>query len=101
MGDRNSPNDGFATLRVANDNGPNVRVGRVISRNSGRGFFSVSRSRGTTIDFVDIANTSRQGIFLEDASDTRILSGTVAGGNPNCQLVRTTSSVVNVRGCNL
>ncbi len=101
IGDRNSPGDGFATLRVANGNGPNVRIGRVVSRNSGRGFFSVSGSRGTTIDSVDIANTRLQGIFLEDASDTRILSGTVTNGNPNCQLVRTQRSVVNVAGCNL
>jgi hypothetical protein len=101
IGDRNNMGGGFATFRVANNNGPNVRVRRVVSRNSGRGFFSVSGSRGTTIEFVDIANTTKQGIFLEDASDTRVLSGTVSGGNPNCQLVRTTSSTLNVQGCNL
>ena len=91
IGTRNSMGGGFATFRVANNNGPNVRVRRVVSRDSGRGFFSVSGSRGTTIDFVDIANTTSQGIFLEDTSDTRVLSGTVSGGNPNCQLVRTTT----------
>ncbi len=101
IGDRNNMGGGFATFRVANNNGPNVRVRRVVSRNSGRGFFSVSGSRGTTIDFVDIANTTRQGIFLEDATDTRVLSGTVSGGNPNCQLVRTTNSTLNVQGCNV
>jgi hypothetical protein len=101
IGDRNNIGGGFATFRVANNNGPNVRVRRVVSRNSGRGFFSVSGSRGTTIDFVDIANTTAQGIFLEDTTDTRVLSGTVSGGNPNCQLVRTTSSTLNVQGCNL
>lgn len=99
VGHYNNPTGGYATFRVANNNGPNVRVASVYSRNSGRGFFSVSGSRGTTIQYVDIANTRAQGIFLEDALTTHVRSGVVANGNPNCQLVRTYLSTLNVRGC--
>jgi len=99
LGRNNNPDGGYATFRVANNNGPNVYVESVYSRNSGRGFFSVSGSRGTTIDRVDIADSGKQGIFLEDASDTTVRSGRVSNGNPNCQLVRTRSSSVNVSGC--
>lgn len=98
-GSYNNQGGGYATFRVANNNGPNVSVEGVYSRNSGRGFFSVSGSHGTTIGWVDIANTSSHGIFLEDASNTHVLSGSVSNGNPNCQEVRTTSSTINVSGC--
>ncbi|MFC4261041.1 RICIN domain-containing protein [Marinobacter lacisalsi] len=98
-GNRNNQGGGYATFRVANNNGPNVEVESIYSRNSGRGFFSVSGSNGTTIGHVDIANSSAQGIFLEDASNTLVLSGSVSNGNPNCQLVRTNSSSLNVSGC--
>ncbi|MAM87854.1 MAG: hypothetical protein CME36_11170 [unclassified Hahellaceae] len=99
VGDRNNRGGGYATFRVANTNGPNVHVKSVRSRNSGRGFFSVSGSHGTTIEEVDIADSTSQGIFLEDARDTYVLSGSVAYGRPNCQLVRTASSSVQVAGC--
>ncbi|MET0341246.1 MAG: right-handed parallel beta-helix repeat-containing protein [Polyangiales bacterium] len=99
VGHHNDPGGGYATFRVANKNGPNVRVESVQSRDSGRGFFSVSGSHGTTINFVDIANSSKQGIFLEDAKNTRVLGGTVKNGHPNCQLVRTSGSTLNVSGC--
>ncbi|WP_024461463.1 RICIN domain-containing protein [Marinimicrobium sp. LS-A18] len=98
-GHYNNQGGGYATFRVANNNGPNVSVQSVYSRNSGRGFFSVSDSHGTTVNYVDIANTTSHGIFLEDASDTHVLSGSVSNGNPNCQLVRTDSSSINVSGC--
>ncbi len=98
-GTYNNQGGGYATFRVANNNGPNVSVEGVYSRNSGRGFFSVSGSHGTTIGWVDIANSSSHGIFLEDASNTHVQSGTVSNGNPNCQEVRTTSSTINVAGC--
>ncbi|MCU4675908.1 RICIN domain-containing protein [Catenovulum sp. 2E275] len=98
-GSYNNWGGGYATFRVANNNGPNVQVNSVYSRNSGRGFFSVSGSHGTTINTVDIDTTTSQGIFLEDASDTHVLAGSVANGNPNCQLVRTDSSSINVSGC--
>jgi hypothetical protein len=99
VGHYNNNGGGYATFRVANNNGPNVSVNSVYSRNSGRGFFSVSGSHGTTVNYVDIANTSSHGIFLEDAYDTHVLSGSVSNGNPNCQLVRTTDSSISVSGC--
>ncbi|UZJ43394.1 RICIN domain-containing protein [Marinimicrobium sp. C6131] len=98
-GHYNNQGGGYATFRVANNNGPNVTVQSVYSRNSGRGFFSVSGSNGTTVNYVDIADTTSHGIFLEDASNTHVLSGSVSNGNPNCQLVRTDSSSINVSGC--
>lgn len=100
VGHYNNHGGGYATFRVANNNGPNVSVNSVYSRNSGRGFFSVSGSNGTTINHVDIANSSSHGIFLEDASNTHVLSGSVSNGNPNCQLVRTSNSSIRVSGCN-
>ena len=99
VGHYNNWGGGYATFRVANGNGPNVTVNSVYSRNSGRGFFSVSDSHGTTVNYVDIDTTWSQGIFLEDASNTHVLGGSVSNGNPNCQLVRTDSSSINVSGC--
>lgn len=95
----NDTGGGYATFRVANNNGPNVHVQSVYSRNSGRGFFSVSGSHGTTIEHVDIQGSTSHGIFLEDATETHVLAGRVAEGNPNCQLVRTDSSSISVDGC--
>jgi hypothetical protein len=99
IGHYNNRGGGYATFRVANSNGPNVNVNSVYSRNSGRGFFSVSGSHGTTVNYVDIANSTSHGIFLEDASNTHVLSGSVASGNPNCQLVRTSNVSLRVSGC--
>src|SRR5690606_24583308 len=99
IGHYNNRGGGYATFRVANNNGPNVTVNSVYSRNSGRGFFSVSGSQGTTVNYVDIANTTSHGVFLEDASNTHVLSGTVASGNPNCQLVRSNNVSLRVTGC--
>jgi len=99
VGVNNNTGGGYASFRVANDNGPNVHVQSVYSRNSGRGVFSVSGSHGTVIDEVDIQGSTSHGIFLEDAQDTHILSGRVADGHPNCQLVRTQTSSIRVDGC--
>ena len=100
-GYRNNWGGGYATFRVANNNGPNVTVESVYSRYSGRGFFSVSGSHGTTVKQVDIANSTKQGIFLQDAWDTHVLAGQVSNGNPNCQLVGTdtSNSSIRVSGC--
>ncbi len=97
-GTGNNPGGGYATFRVANSNGPNVTCARVYSRNSGRGFFSVSGSNGTTVNTVDIANNTSHGIFLEDASNTRVNGGTVSGCNPNVQHVRTSNCITIVNG---
>ncbi|MBW8684968.1 hypothetical protein [Chitinophaga rhizophila] len=97
-GNYNCNGGGYATFRVANNNGPNVTCAKVYSRNSGRGFFSVSGSNGTTVNTVDIANSTSHGIFLEDASNTFVNAGTVSGGNPNIQHVRTSNCVTRVNG---
>ncbi|MBL3657061.1 RICIN domain-containing protein [Fulvivirga sediminis] len=94
-GNYNCYGGGYATFRVANDNG-STHVKGVYSRNSGRGFFSVSGSHDCTIDWVDIANSTSQGIFLEDATNTHVLSGSVSNGNPNVQFVRTKNCSVNL-----
>ncbi len=96
-GDRNNQGGGYATFRVANQN-ENTYCAGVYSRNSGRGFFSVSGSRDCTVAWVDIANTTSHGIFLEDATNTHVLSGTVSNGNPNTQLVRTTNCSITLNG---
>lgn len=84
-GDKNDQNGGYATFRVANNNGSNVKVKKVVSRNSGRGFFSVSGSSGTTVDYVDIASSNKEGIYIQDSSNTLVKSGKVRG-NPNCRI---------------
>jgi hypothetical protein len=97
-GSYNNNGGGYATFRVANSNGPNVTCAKVYSRNSGRGFFSVTGSNGTTVNTVDIANSTSHGIFLEDASNTRVNAGTVSNGNPNVQHVRTSNCRTAVNG---
>lgn len=97
-GNYNDNGGGYATFRVANNNGPNVTCAKVYSRNSGRGFFSVSGSNGTTVTTVDIANATSHGIFLEDATNTRVNGGTVTGSNPNVQHVRTSTCTTRVNG---
>jgi len=97
-GNYNCNGGGYATFRVANNNGPNVTCAKVYSRNSGRGFFSVSGSNGTTVSTVDIANSTSHGIFLEDATNTKVNAGTVSGGHPNVQHVRTSSCTTKVNG---
>ncbi len=97
-GNYNNQGGGYATFRVANANG-NTYCAGVYSRNSGRGFFSVSGSQDCTVGWVDIANPTSHGIFLEDATNTHVLSGSVSGGSPNCQEVRTTNCSINVSGC--
>lgn len=76
---RADPNGGYGCFRVANFNGPNVVVEKLIARECGRGFFSVSGSRGTTIKYVDIRGTNQQGILIQSSSNTQILGGVVTG----------------------
>lgn len=97
-GSNNNRGGGYATFRVANNNGPNVTCARVYSRNSGRGFFSVSGSNGCTVNSVDISGNTSHGIFLEDASNTRVNGGTVSSCNPNIQHVRTSNCRTAVNG---
>lgn len=89
---------GYATFRCANSNGPNVTCAKVYSRGSGRGFFSVTGSNGCTVNTVDIASTKIQGILIQDSSNTKVLAGTVTGGNPNVQHQNATSCSTKVNG---
>lgn len=89
---------GYATFRCANSNGPNVTCAKVYSRGSGRGFFSVTGSNGCTVTTVDIAGTAIQGIFLQDASNTKVLGGTVSSGKPNVQHQNATNCSTKVNG---
>jgi hypothetical protein len=99
-GIRCCPDGGYAAFRVANNNGPNITCDFVYARGCGRGFFSVSDSHGCTVRNVDIADCWSHGIFLEDATDTHVLNGTVSNCNPNCQMVRCSNCSINVSGCN-
>lgn len=97
VGSYNDQDGGYATFRVANNNGPNVTVQSVYSRFSGRGLFSVTDSHGLTVNSVDIADASGAGIALQDTTDTHILSGTVVRCNPNIAIWGTSSNnTVNV-----
>jgi hypothetical protein len=71
---------GYATFRMANQNGPNVTVDRVRSRGGGRGVFCVSNSRGARISTVDLANNGNNSVLIENCSDITIAGGTVNGG---------------------
>jgi hypothetical protein len=97
-GTRCNNGGGYAAFRVANNNGPNVTCAKVYARQCGRGFFSVTGSNGTTVNTVDISGNTSHGIFLEDASNTRVNAGTVSSCNPNVQHVRTSSCRTAVNG---
>ncbi|GAB2465099.1 hypothetical protein GCM10027063_03060 [Promicromonospora xylanilytica] len=71
---------GYATFRMANENGPNVTVDHVRSRGGGRGVFCVSNSRGARINSVDLANNGNNSVLIENCSDITIAGGTVNGG---------------------
>ena len=71
---------GYATFRMANDNGPGITVDRVRSRGGGRGVFCVSNSRGARINSVDLANNGNNSILIENCSDITVAGGTVNGG---------------------
>ncbi len=76
---RADPQGGYAGFRVANFNGPNVVVDKVIAKECGRGFFSVSGSRGTTINYIEVSGTYNEGIFIQSSKDTIINGGIVTG----------------------
>jgi len=68
---------GYAAFRIANNAGPNIKVDKVIARDCGRGFFSVSGSNGCTINYVDISGSTSQGILIEDSQNIVINGGVV------------------------
>jgi hypothetical protein len=77
-GVRCNPGGGYAAFRIANSAGPNITCTKVYARGCGRGFFSVTGSNGCTINSVDIADSTSHGMLLENASNVRVLGGTIA-----------------------
>lgn len=79
---------GYATLRMANNNGQNANgnyatntyIDRVVSRGGGRGVFCVSRSGGAEIRTVDLADNGNNAVLIENCENVSILGGTVNGG---------------------
>jgi hypothetical protein len=79
---------GYATLRMANNNGQNANgnfdtntyIDRVVSRGGGRGVFCVSRSGGVVIQSVDLVNNGNNAILIENCQNVAIRSGIVSSG---------------------
>lgn len=87
-GDNVAAGTGYATLRMANNNGQlasgsystNVYIDKVVSRGGGRGVFCVSQSGGAVINSVDLANNGNNAILIENCYNLSIKGGTVQGG---------------------
>ncbi|THV31199.1 RICIN domain-containing protein [Glycomyces paridis] len=87
-GDNVGAGTGYATFRMANQNGrlsngsysTNVYVDTVISRGGGRGVFCVSESGGVNIRNVDLASNGNNAILIENCYNVTIQGGTVNGG---------------------
>jgi hypothetical protein len=79
---------GYATFRMANNNGQeadggydtNIWVDNVISRGGGRGVFCVSQSGGVVIENVDLADNGNNSILIENCYNVSIRGGSVNGG---------------------
>ncbi|WP_025744086.1 T9SS type A sorting domain-containing protein [Aquimarina pacifica] len=70
-------NEGYySTFRVANGNGTTTCKG-VYSRNSGKGFSSVSSSN-CEVDYVDIKNTSSECILIAYSENIHVKGGTTS-----------------------
>ena len=87
-GDNVASGTGYATLRMANNNGQNadgnydtnVYIDQVISRGGGRGVFCVSQSGGAVIKNVDLADNGNNAILIENCYNVAINGGTVNRG---------------------
>lgn len=90
----NNSGGGYASMRFANNAGPNIQVSEVVSRDSGRGYFTVSGSRGISVNTVNIARASSDGIYLQDGSDNNVQGGS-SRGNPNCRIRNNSGSYIN------
>jgi len=71
---------GYAGFRCANDAGPDISVGRVDAVDCGRGVFTVSGSRGITIDEVALESCG-SGALVQDTRDTAIRGGSITGND--------------------
>ncbi|KAL7622898.1 hypothetical protein AAE478_006577 [Parahypoxylon ruwenzoriense] len=87
-GDNVAKGTGYATFRMANNNGQNpngnyntnIHVEKVISRGGGRGVFCVSQSGAVVIENVDLADNGNNAILIENCYNVSIRGGTVKGG---------------------
>ncbi|KAI6978443.1 hypothetical protein KC329_g10412 [Hortaea werneckii] len=87
-GDNVAAGTGYATFRMANNNGQladgsydtNVYIDRVVSRGGGRGVFCVSQSGAAEIASVDLADNGNNAVLIENCYNVAILDGTVNGG---------------------
>ncbi|KAI1098849.1 hypothetical protein F4804DRAFT_104238 [Jackrogersella minutella] len=87
-GDNVAADTGYATLRMANNNGQtadgsyatNVVIDKVVSRGGGRGIFCVSQSGGATITDIDLAANGNNAILIENCYNLAIAGGIVEGG---------------------
>ncbi|KAH7323121.1 hypothetical protein B0I35DRAFT_193510 [Stachybotrys elegans] len=79
---------GYATFRMANNNGQNpngnyntnIYVDRVVSRGGGRGIFCVSQSGAVVITQVDLSGNGNNSILIENCYNVSIRGGRVNGG---------------------
>lgn len=62
----------YAAFRCANSAGPNIVVEKVISRESGRGFFTTTDSEGITVRSVDLRESVSEGILLQTGSSANV-----------------------------
>ncbi len=94
-GIRNSQYDyGYATMRFANNAGPNLYVEKVYSRDSGRGLFTVSGSNGIEVNTVDIFRATIQGIYIQGSDDVTVNKGRVGlSGADNCLISSDSTNV--------
>jgi hypothetical protein len=87
-GDNVAAGNGYATFRMANNNGQNengnyntnVYIDKVVSRGGGRGIFCVSQSGGVVIEEIDLANNGNNAILIENCYNLSIRGGKVNGG---------------------
>ncbi|KAJ2891221.1 hypothetical protein MKZ38_000724 [Zalerion maritima] len=87
-GDNVATGTGYATFRMANNNGQNpdggydtnVYVDKVVSRGGGRGIFCVSQSGAAVIEDIDLADNGNNAILIENCYNLSINGGTVNGG---------------------
>lgn len=87
-GDNVAAGTGYATFRMANNNGQNangnydtnVYIDKVVSRGGGRGVFCVSQSGAAVIESVDLADNGNNAILIENCYNVEIRGGTVNGG---------------------
>lgn len=81
--------NGYATLRMANNNGQlsngqytttNVWIDRVVSRGGGRGIFCVSMSGAAEIKYIDLASNGNNAVLIENCYNLAIRDGVINGG---------------------